>query len=92
VNPVDNELWREIGAMDATMRKRLIANGKRIKMAVESYQHPPEVSIVGGNSRGGGAGAWRVHVGDVLVRMSSSTTQLNIHGGTKATKMYLHNA
>ena len=54
MNPVDNELRREIGAMDATMRKWLIANGEQIGMVVESYAL--EVSIVGGNSRGG-AGA-----------------------------------
>jgi hypothetical protein len=54
VNPVDNKLWREIGAMDATMRKRLIANGERIGMVVELYAL--EVSIVSSNSRGG-AGA-----------------------------------
>jgi len=40
--------------MDATMRKWLIANGEQIGMVVESYAL--EVSIVGGNSRGG-AGA-----------------------------------
>jgi hypothetical protein len=58
VDPVDNELWREIGAMDATIRKRLIANGESIGVVVESY--PLEVSIVDGNARGGGAGTWRV--------------------------------
>jgi hypothetical protein len=61
VNPVGNDLlWREMGAMDATTRKRLIINGEQILIAVASPQHPQEVSIVGGNSRGGGAGAWRV--------------------------------
>jgi hypothetical protein len=40
--------------MDATMRNRLIANGERIGMVIESY--PLEVLIVGGNSRGPNSG------------------------------------
>ena len=83
---VDNDLWSELGEMDATVRKRLIANGERIGMAVELYQHLPE-SIVGGNSRGSGADAWRVYAGDVLVRMSSSTTQSSIHDDIKVTNV-----
>ena len=55
-------------------------------MAVELYQHLPEVSIVGGNSREGGAGAW-MYAGDVLVRMSSSTTQSSIHEGIEVTNV-----
>jgi hypothetical protein len=44
VNPVDNELWREIGAMDATMRKRFIVNGEPIEMVVESHPKLPNPS------------------------------------------------
>ena len=80
---VDNDLWRELGEMDATVRKQFTANGERIGMAVESYQHLP---IVGGNSREGGAGAW-MYAGDVLVRMSSSTTQSSIHEGIEVTNV-----